>query len=97
MIGRLRRFFLLIALFCVRNSVANDSFYVWQQLWLPAVCDAVVSEESTEIYTLICVVPASGEPELVKIPWREISKSGHEFVPVIRIPLSAFNREYFGN
>ncbi len=93
MIAGLRRLFLWIALFLANNALANDSFYVWQQLWLPAVCDAVVSEDSTEIYPLICVVPASGEPELVKIPWGEISKSRHEFVPVIRIPLSAFNRK----
>lgn len=84
---------LLIALhFCGSVLAGDDAFYIWQQVWSPAVQSAVKAEPPTSLYPLASVVAAKGKSSLVAIPWPELSGSPHHYTPVIRIPLSAFKR-----
>ena len=73
-------------------SFGGNSFYVWQQLWSSNVVNAVVSEPKTTIYPIVTVVPNRGKSRMVRIPWDKLSATEHCVVPVIRIPLKAFNR-----
>jgi len=70
----------------------SDSFYLWQQEYNSAVLTAIKKEESSTIYPLSCTVKAKGKSSLVSIPWKKLQETSHRFIPVIRIPLSAFKR-----
>ncbi|MDF7801077.1 DUF3142 domain-containing protein [Pontiellaceae bacterium B1224] len=83
---------LLSLIFLPSLCVAQNAFYVWQQLWSSNVLEAVCAEPATTLYPVATVVPASGTSTLVQIPWNEVAATDHRFVPVIRIPLQAFNR-----
>lgn len=70
----------------------DDAYYVWQQHWSSNVLAAVESETAASLYPLACVVPKSGKSTLTTIPWKRLSTLEHHYIPVIRIPLSAFKR-----
>ncbi|MDF7807249.1 DUF3142 domain-containing protein [Pontiellaceae bacterium B12219] len=71
---------------------AQHAFYVWQQLWSDNVLEAVLEEPATTLYPVVTVMPVTGESTLMQIPWEKLKETKHRFVPVIRIPLKAFNR-----
>lgn len=82
----------LFALHSVRADPGTDEFYVWQQQWSPAVVSAVLNEAPTTLYPLLTVVPAQGKSRLTKIPWKQLAETQHRIVPVIRVPVKAFQR-----
>lgn len=74
-----------------------DAFYVWQQVWSSTVLQAVSQEAPCTLYPLVTVVPKEGKSRLTGIPWGKLSDQGHRAIPVIRIPLSAFQRSDLGS
>ena len=83
---------ILFIVFMANLCLAQNSFYVWQQLWSSNVIEAVVNEPATTMYPIATVVPPRGKSKLVRIPWDTLRKTSHRFIPVIRVPLKAFNR-----
>ncbi len=75
------------------SCLGQGSFYVWQQSWSSNVIEAIINESSTTMYPLATVVSPRGKSCLTQIPWDTLRKTDHRFVPVIRVPLKAFNRE----
>ena len=70
----------------------EDGFYVWQQDWSGNVLQAITQEAPCSLYPLVTVVPQEGKSKLTQIPWKNLSTRGHRAIPVVRIPLSAFQR-----
>ena len=91
----MKRFFSILAGYIFMQTLVyseNDAFYVWQQQWSSSVQEAVAQETPTTLYPLACTIPAQGTAPLTNIPWQQLSELKHHYVPVIRIPLSAFRR-----
>ncbi|MDZ8117904.1 DUF3142 domain-containing protein [Pontiella agarivorans] len=73
-------------------AAAKDAFYIWQQHWNSNVVHAVTRESPTTFYPIVTEIPAAGQSPLIPVPWAQLKQTGHTFIPVIRVPLSAFNR-----
>jgi hypothetical protein len=80
------------ALMLVVTPGFADGFYVWQQQWSSNVVEAVMAEPATTLYPLATVVPASGPSQPNHVPWETVRTAGHQVVPVVRVPLKAFDR-----
>jgi hypothetical protein len=88
--------FIIMTSLLTGPALAENQYYVWQQQWSTNVIAAVRAEAATTLYPIATVIPPHGQSQLVDIPWNKLSKLPHRYVPVIRIPLSAFNRDDIG-
>jgi len=82
----------LIYLALTLGCYAADPFYIWQQQWSNQLLDAVSAEPATTFYPIVTEVSPVGTSSLVAIPWAKLEQTPHEWIPVIRVPLKAFNR-----